>query len=114
MTLMDSASPDHVSWRVVATGPGGKGDEARALLLSVDRLAALAETEEQIRRRLLEITPTDSQELAAAWQVTVEGHLAALSGPPLAPAFCCLAQFLFLVTCRMRNSRWNCCYGWAA
>jgi hypothetical protein len=73
--------------------------EARALLLSIDPLAALAETEEQIRRRLLEITPTDSQELAAAWQATLDGHLAALSGPPPAPA-ACPAQFLVLVTCR--------------
>src|SRR5205807_6379025 len=37
-------------------------DEARALLLSIDPLAALAETEERIHRRLLEITPTDSKE----------------------------------------------------
>jgi hypothetical protein len=74
-------------------------EEARALLLSIDPLAALAETEEQIHRRLLEITPTDSQELEAAWQATVEGHLAAVSGPPSAPAVCPV-QFLILVTCR--------------
>src|SRR6201993_4957193 len=37
-------------------------NEARALLLSIDPLAALAQTQEQIHRRLLEITPTDSQE----------------------------------------------------
>jgi hypothetical protein len=74
-------------------------EEARALLLSIDPLAALAETEEQIHRRLLEITPTDSQELAAAWQATLERHLAALSAPPPGPAVCPV-QFLVLVTCR--------------
>ncbi len=31
--------------------------EARALLLSIDPLAALAETQEQVHRRLLELTP---------------------------------------------------------
>jgi hypothetical protein len=44
----------------------GTDEEARALLLSIDPLAALAETQEQIQRRLLEITPTDDEELAAA------------------------------------------------
>jgi hypothetical protein len=39
-------------------------DEARALLLSIDPLAALAQTQEHIHRRLLEITPIDSEELA--------------------------------------------------
>jgi hypothetical protein len=32
-------------------------DEARALLLSIDPLAALAQTQEQLRDRLLELTP---------------------------------------------------------
>src|SRR6516162_4846841 len=32
-------------------------DEARALLLSIDPLAQLAETQEQLRDRLLEVTP---------------------------------------------------------
>jgi hypothetical protein len=47
-------------------------EEARALLLSIDPLAALAETQEQIHQRLLEITPTDSEELKAAWRATAE------------------------------------------
>src|SRR5438093_12252034 len=38
-------------------------EEARALLLSIDPLAALAQTQGQIHRRLLEITPTDFEEL---------------------------------------------------
>src|SRR5439155_23869409 len=74
-------------------------DEARSLLLSIDPLAALAQMQEQVHRRLLEITPTESEELAAAWRATAENRLAALSAPP-ASAAACLAQFLILVTGR--------------
>ncbi len=74
-------------------------EEARALLLSIDPLAALAQMQEQIHQRLLEITPTDSEELKAAWRATAESSLAALSGTP-ASAPACRAQFLILVTCR--------------
>ena len=55
-------------------------EEARALLLSIDPLASLAETQEQLHRRLLELTPTISEELRAAWQAAADKHLAAL--PP--------------------------------
>jgi DNA-directed RNA polymerase subunit F len=48
--------------------------EARALLLSVDPLAALAQMQEQIHTRLLEITPTDFDELKAAWGATAESR----------------------------------------
>src|SRR5216684_1851120 len=74
-------------------------DEARALLLSIDPLAALAQMQEQIHQRLLEITPTDFEELKAAWRATAESRLAALSATP-AVATACRAQFLILVTCR--------------
>src|SRR5438874_4190946 len=47
-------------------------DEARTLLLTIDPLAALARTQEQIHRRLLEITPTDFEELKAAWRATAQ------------------------------------------
>src|SRR5215472_2903839 len=57
-------------------------DEARALLLSIDPLAALAQTQEQIHQRLLEIAPTDSEELKAAWRATAEDWLAALAAAP--------------------------------
>src|SRR5437899_2383401 len=73
-------------------------DEAQALLLSIDPLAALTETQEQIHRRLLEITPTDSEDLVAAWRATAESRLAALSPSPAAAG--CSAQFLILITCR--------------
>src|SRR3954469_2274017 len=43
-------------------------EEARALLLSLDPLAALAETQEQLHDRLLELTPTASPELQTAWE----------------------------------------------
>ena len=46
-------------------------DEARALLLSIDPLAALAETQEQLHDRLLELTPTDSEDLRAASRAAV-------------------------------------------
>src|SRR5438876_8268919 len=42
-------------------------DEAQALLLSIDPLAALAQTQEQLHDRLLELTPTVSPDLQAAW-----------------------------------------------
>jgi hypothetical protein len=41
-------------------------DEARMLLLSIDPLAGLAQTQEQIHQRLLEWTPVECPELAAA------------------------------------------------
>src|SRR5205807_8877300 len=49
-------------------------DEARALLLSIDPLAALAETQAQLHDRLRELTPTDFEELKAAWRATAESR----------------------------------------
>src|SRR6202140_487599 len=40
-------------------------NEARALLLSIDPLAALAETQSQLHQRLMELTPTVDPELEA-------------------------------------------------
>jgi hypothetical protein len=72
-------------------------DEARALLLSIDPLAALAQTQEQLHERLLELTPTPSAELQAAWRAEAEARMAAAASAPveLGPA-----QYLVLVTCR--------------
>src|SRR5262245_4611076 len=50
-------------------------DEARALLLSIDPLAALAQTQEQLRDRLLELAPAVSPDLQAAWQAAAEATL---------------------------------------
>jgi hypothetical protein len=74
-------------------------EEARALLLSIDPLAELAERQEEIHARLLEITPTDSAELEALWREAAEACLeqkaipepAGTAGQP---------QFLILITCR--------------
>src|SRR5579863_9516833 len=50
--------------------------EARALLLSIDPLAALAETQDQLHQRLLELTPTVDADLEEAWRSTAEAALA--------------------------------------
>src|ERR1700722_9949914 len=47
-------------------------DEARALLLSIDPLAALAETQTQLHQRLLELTPVDSADLQQVWPAAAE------------------------------------------
>ena len=54
-------------------------DEARALLLSIDPLAALAEEQEQLRERLTELAPPVPPELAEAWQAAAQ---ACLETPP--------------------------------
>jgi hypothetical protein len=56
-------------------------EEARALLLSIDPLAALAETQAQIHQRLLERAPTASPELQAAWRAAAEACLATSAAP---------------------------------
>jgi hypothetical protein len=74
-------------------------EEARTLLLSLDPLAALAETQEQLHQRLPELTPAVDPDLEAAWRAAAE---AALEAPP-APARGVgpgPEQFLVLVTCR--------------
>ena len=51
-----------------------------------------------MRDRLLELTPTDSAELRAAWQAAAEGVLAERKPPRGFDDF--PEQFLLLVTCR--------------
>ncbi len=82
-------------------GVGGRGrrQEARALLLSIDPLAALAQTQEQIHRRLRELTPVEDEDLRAAWQAAAAAALADEPDPgPEAGGG--LEQYLVLVTCR--------------
>src|SRR5580765_6902290 len=50
-------------------------DEARALLLSIDPLAALAETQSQLQRRLLDLTPAVNPELKLAWEAAAAAAL---------------------------------------
>jgi hypothetical protein len=73
--------------------------EARTLLLSIDPLAALAQTQEQLHRRLLELAPPAPEELQSAWRQAAEAALppepeppAGLDTPP--------EQWFVLVTCR--------------
>jgi hypothetical protein len=50
-------------------------DEARALLLSIDPLAALAVQQEQLQTRLLEMTPAANPELKKMWEQAAIGVL---------------------------------------
>jgi hypothetical protein len=75
------------------------GEEARALLLSIDPLAALAETQEQLHRRLREMPPTSSPELQAIWQACANAVPTPPDEPP--PEIEEIGeQYLILVTCR--------------
>jgi hypothetical protein len=75
-------------------------DEARALLLSIDPLAALAETQNQLRDRLLELTPAASPDLRAAWEAAAQASLAAPADSRSPVAQAVPEQYLVLVTCR--------------
>ncbi len=75
-------------------------EEARTLLLSIDPLAALAETQEALHQRLLEITPTTSEELQSAWQAAVDSDLEKMTRPESPEAEMPPEQFLVLITCR--------------
>jgi hypothetical protein len=52
--------------------------EARALMLSIDPLAALAQTQEQLHERLRELTPVESEDLRAVWEAAAR---ACVEGP---------------------------------
>ena len=56
-------------------------EEARVLLLSIDPLAALAQTLDQLRQRLLELAPPVPADLQAAWQQAAEEALPSNSRP---------------------------------
>src|SRR5271154_5937398 len=77
-------------------------EEARALLLSIDPLAELAEHKEQIHERLMELTPPPSDDLAALWQQARQTIDAALEEEPAkkGPAEVGWeSEFLVLVKC---------------
>jgi hypothetical protein len=60
----------------VATRAGYcRGRSTLPLLLTIDPQASLAEQQEQLRQRLLEITLVDSVELQAAWQAATDKML---------------------------------------
>jgi hypothetical protein len=73
--------------------------EARKLLLSIDSLAALAETDSDILGDLASITPADSPILSDLWQNLARRAAAARAALPDATAGV-PEQFLILVECR--------------
>ncbi len=75
-------------------------DEARALLLSIDPLAALAQTQEQLHDRLLELAPPVPPDLQAVWEATADANLQALAMPRPAESAAIPEQFLILIKCR--------------
>src|SRR5713226_6074332 len=56
-------------------------DEARTLLLSIDPLAALAETQQALHDRLMELAPKTPPEMPAAWQAEAEAALTKFARP---------------------------------
>src|SRR2546427_329782 len=74
--------------------------EARALLLSIDLLAALAENQSQLHERLLELTPTVSPDLRAAWEAAAAGVLSPALEWTRREVTLGPRQFLVLVTCK--------------
>jgi hypothetical protein len=74
--------------------------EARALLLSIDPLAALAENQLQLHERLMELTPTVDPDLRAAWEAAAAAVLAPPSDKPARNVAMGPHQFLILITCR--------------
>jgi hypothetical protein len=75
-------------------------EEARVLLLSIDPLPALAESQEQIHQRLLELAPPVPEEVQSAWRAAAAKSLAAAQeGKEVAPGET-LEQYLVLIKCR--------------
>jgi hypothetical protein len=75
-------------------------DEARTLLLSIDPLAALAETQQQLRDRLRQLAPPVPEEVQAAWQAAAASAWQRAS-PPDAPGVAPgPEQGLVVLTCR--------------
>jgi hypothetical protein len=75
-------------------------DEARVLLLSIDPLAELAEVQEQLRDRLMEVAPPVSPELEAAWQAAAGALLAEEPDPERRGGAELPEAFYVLITCR--------------
>jgi hypothetical protein len=72
-------------------------DALEQLLLSIDPLAAVAETQEQLHGRLLKLTPAPCPELEMAWRAAAEATLQAKPGREVQMG---PEQFLVLLTCR--------------
>ena len=74
--------------------------EARALLLSLDPLAALAGVQEPLRDRLLALAPPVPPELEAAWQAAARAALVEEPDRPRRGGDELPEQFYVLITCR--------------
>ena len=75
-------------------------EEAHMLLLSIDPLAALAETQQQLRNRLQELVPEVPEELRLAWEATARAVDEAPSEPSRWTRANIPEQFAVMVTCR--------------
>ncbi len=73
--------------------------EARTLLLSMDPLAALAETDGETHAKLRELTPSRSEALRALWQATARSQAAAQAALEKA-AKPIPQQYLILIECK--------------
>ena len=84
--------------------PSGFQQMTALLQVIVDGQTQLAETQQQLHDRLMEVTPTSSEELKAAWQAAVETKMRewGSSGPDknVRPTDPGPEQWLVLVTCR--------------
>jgi hypothetical protein len=92
-------------------------DEARTLLLSIDPLAALAEQQEQLHERLLELTPAASEELRAAWHASTETYHRAVEEGEWFGTEPLTEGFYVLVTCQDDRApvdcpSWRCSRSW--
>jgi hypothetical protein len=75
-------------------------EEARTLLLSIDPLAALAQTNAQVHAKLRQITASASGEVNALWEQTAKAAKEAKEFLEAKTAALQPAQFLVLVQCR--------------
>jgi hypothetical protein len=75
-------------------------EEARKLLLTIDPLAALAEQQDQLRRRLLDITPATNPDLQLAWQSAADAILQTPHKEPRRGVQSAPEQYMVLITCR--------------
>ncbi len=62
--------------------------------------AALAEQQEQLHARLLELTPTDTEELDAAWHASTEAYRRMVDEAEPRKDEALAEQWYVLVTCR--------------
>jgi hypothetical protein len=74
--------------------------EARELLLSIDPLVGLGQTQEQLYERLRQTTPARQQELEAMWEEAARRSVETLERDRKRVEQAIPEQYLVLVTCR--------------